>query len=216
MESPGDPRTEPALRRAPAARVRRSRVLGRNVGSSSRSRDPAAKRNPALHPRSLLCQRKLLAAAREARAAPARFRERNGRPAEHDPRADPLAERILPRKADSRMRLWRGSGHRSPARARRQRRLRGSHRRRHVPANVGDHPNCRVVQASIDDLPFKEPAFDIVWCHRVLQHTPSPARTLAHILGFARDDGAVFVHSYARTFHQMSAGSTRSGRSRSG
>lgn len=70
-------------------------------------------------------------------------------------------------------------------------------------ANVGDHPNSRIVQADIGDLPFRERAFDIVWCHRVLQHTPSPAQTLAHLLSFVRDDGAVFVHSYARTFHQM-------------
>jgi len=70
-------------------------------------------------------------------------------------------------------------------------------------ANVGDHPNSLIVQASIDDLPFREHSFDIVWCHRVLQHTPSPARTLDHILRFVRKDGAAFVHSYARSFHQM-------------
>ena len=70
-------------------------------------------------------------------------------------------------------------------------------------ANIGPHPNHLVVQASIDDLPFRERAFDIVWCHRVLQHTPAPARTLDHILRFARRDGAAFVHSYARSFHQM-------------
>jgi SAM-dependent methyltransferase len=70
-------------------------------------------------------------------------------------------------------------------------------------ANVGAHPDSLVVQASIDDLPFRERAFDIVWCHRVLQHTPEPARTLDHILRFARADGAVFVHSYARSLHQM-------------
>jgi 2-polyprenyl-3-methyl-5-hydroxy-6-metoxy-1,4-benzoquinol methylase len=70
-------------------------------------------------------------------------------------------------------------------------------------ANIGRHPESRIVQASIDDLPFREHAFDVVWCHRVLQHTPSPARTLDHILRFAREDGAVFVHSYARTFAQM-------------
>jgi SAM-dependent methyltransferase len=70
-------------------------------------------------------------------------------------------------------------------------------------ANVGPHPNSLVVQASIDDLPFRERAFDIVWCHRVLQHTPEPARTLDHILRFARADGAAFVHSYARTWQQM-------------
>jgi SAM-dependent methyltransferase len=41
-----------------------------------------------------------------------------------------------------------------------------------------------------------------VFCHRVLQHTPDPAAVLRHILSFVRPDGAVFVHSYARTFVQ--------------
>ena len=42
----------------------------------------------------------------------------------------------------------------------------------------------------------------MVFCHRVLQHTPRPSRTLAHILQFARPDGAVFVHSYSSSLHQ--------------
>lgn len=70
-------------------------------------------------------------------------------------------------------------------------------------ANVGDNPNSLLFQASIDDLPFKRNAFDIVWCHRVLQHTPSPGKTLDHILSFVKGDGAVFVHSYARSFSQL-------------
>lgn len=70
-------------------------------------------------------------------------------------------------------------------------------------SNVGEHPDSLIVQASIDDLPFRSRAFDVVWCHRVLQHTPSPSAVLAHILSFVKDDGAVFVHSYARTLRQM-------------
>ncbi|MGB1077119.1 MAG: hypothetical protein ACPG05_02340, partial [Bdellovibrionales bacterium] len=41
------------------------------------------------------------------------------------------------------------------------------------------------------------------FCHRVLQHTPNPHETLDHILQFVKPDGAVFVHSYARTLVQM-------------
>ena len=59
-----------------------------------------------------------------------------------------------------------------------------------------------IIQASITDLPFKLKSFDVVWCHRVLQHTPSPENTLRHILNFVRDDGAVFVHSYSRRMIQ--------------
>ncbi|MGE4313809.1 MAG: class I SAM-dependent methyltransferase [Pseudobdellovibrionaceae bacterium] len=62
---------------------------------------------------------------------------------------------------------------------------------------------AQFVQASIMDLPFKPESFDIVFCHRVLQHTPDPEHVLAHILSFVKPDGAVFVHSYARTWIQM-------------
>jgi len=70
-------------------------------------------------------------------------------------------------------------------------------------ANIGEHPNFFIFQASIDDLPFREKAFDIVFCHRVIHHTPSPAKTLDHILSFVKNDGAVFVESYARSINQM-------------
>jgi len=69
--------------------------------------------------------------------------------------------------------------------------------------NIGENSNVHFVQGSIMDLPFKKSAFDIVFCHRVLQHTPDPEKTLNHILQFAKPDGAVFVHSYARNFRQM-------------
>ena len=68
--------------------------------------------------------------------------------------------------------------------------------------NNKDNPNVQFVQASITDLPLKKKSFDVVYCHRVLQHTPNPEQTLSHILQFVKDDGAVFVHSYARTFFQ--------------
>jgi ubiquinone/menaquinone biosynthesis C-methylase UbiE len=62
--------------------------------------------------------------------------------------------------------------------------------------NIGDNSNVQFVQASILDLPFMKKSFDIVFCHRVLQHTPAPHETLKHILQFVKTDGAVFVHSY--------------------
>lgn len=69
--------------------------------------------------------------------------------------------------------------------------------------NLGDNPNSLVIQASILDLPFKEGVFDIVWCHRVIQHTPDPEGVLRHILKFRKPSGAVFVHSYSASFRQM-------------
>jgi len=69
--------------------------------------------------------------------------------------------------------------------------------------NLGEHKDLCFVQADIGDLPLRKKSFDIVFCHRVLQHTPDPSHTLRHILQFVKPEGAVFVHSYARTFFQM-------------
>lgn len=69
--------------------------------------------------------------------------------------------------------------------------------------NLHDHDNSQLVQASIVDMPLKKKSFDIVFCHRVLQHTPDPEKTLKYILQFVKEDGAVFVHTYAHTFFQM-------------
>jgi 2-polyprenyl-3-methyl-5-hydroxy-6-metoxy-1,4-benzoquinol methylase len=68
--------------------------------------------------------------------------------------------------------------------------------------NVGASPAVQFVQASVDALPLRERSFDIVFCHRVLQHTADPSATLAHILRFVKPDGAVFVHSYSRSLYQ--------------
>lgn len=70
-------------------------------------------------------------------------------------------------------------------------------------ANLGNHNNSFLIQADIADLPLKKQKFDVVFCHRVIQHTPDPEKTLEHILGFVKPGGSVFVHSYARTFIQM-------------
>ncbi|MBI1327469.1 MAG: methyltransferase domain-containing protein [Alphaproteobacteria bacterium] len=63
--------------------------------------------------------------------------------------------------------------------------------------NLGDDDGVQFVQASIMDLPFKPQSFDIVFCHRVIMHTPAPEKTLDHILQFVKPGGAIFIHSYA-------------------
>ena len=68
--------------------------------------------------------------------------------------------------------------------------------------NLGTNPNVQFIQADITNLPLKKMSFDIVFCHRVLQHTPDPEKTLKHIVSFLKDDGAIFIHSYADTFYQ--------------
>jgi 2-polyprenyl-3-methyl-5-hydroxy-6-metoxy-1,4-benzoquinol methylase len=69
--------------------------------------------------------------------------------------------------------------------------------------NVGRSSSVQFVQASIDALPLIEKAFDVVFCHRVLQHTREPRATLAHLLRFVKPGGAVFVHSYSRSLYQL-------------
>ncbi len=72
--------------------------------------------------------------------------------------------------------------------------------------NLKSHPNAsnlQLVQDSIVDLHLKPRSFDIVFCHRVLQHTPDPRATLDHILKYVKKDGKVFVHSYSNSRFQM-------------
>jgi SAM-dependent methyltransferase len=69
--------------------------------------------------------------------------------------------------------------------------------------NLGDPEDVQFVQASILDLPLRKQSFDIVFCHRVIQHTPDPLGVLEHILQFVKPDGAAFVHSYARSPMQL-------------
>lgn len=68
--------------------------------------------------------------------------------------------------------------------------------------NTAGSPAVQFVQASIDDLPLRRQSFDIVFCHRVLQHTPQPRRTLSHVLQFVKPNGTVFVHSYSSSLRQ--------------
>ncbi|MEM6707821.1 MAG: class I SAM-dependent methyltransferase [Pseudomonadota bacterium] len=70
-------------------------------------------------------------------------------------------------------------------------------------ANLGQHPRLVLAQASILDLPFRREAFDLVFCHRVIMHTPDPTAVLEHILTFANPEGDAFVHSYSRDLFQM-------------
>ena len=66
--------------------------------------------------------------------------------------------------------------------------------------NLSGNPRAshvQFVQDSIADLRLRPKSFDIVFCHRVLQHTPDPEKVLNHILQFVKPGGGVFVHSYS-------------------
>jgi len=61
----------------------------------------------------------------------------------------------------------------------------------------------RIFQASIYDIPYPDGAFDIVYCHRVLQHTPDPAEALRRICRKVRPGGLLFAHCYKRSRAHM-------------
>jgi SAM-dependent methyltransferase len=58
--------------------------------------------------------------------------------------------------------------------------------------------NLLIVQADIAHLPIRQRAFDLVHCHRVLMHTPSPEASFRSIAQRVRPGGALFAHAYSR------------------
>ena len=69
--------------------------------------------------------------------------------------------------------------------------------------NIPKNEKHFLLQASLLDLPFKKNIFDIVFCHRVIQHTPNPKLILSKILKYVKPKGAVFIHSYSSGWYQM-------------
>ncbi len=59
-------------------------------------------------------------------------------------------------------------------------------------------------QASIYAIPYPDEAFDFVFCHRVLQHTPDPEKALRCISKKVKPGGVLFIHSYKRSVRFMS------------
>ena len=54
-------------------------------------------------------------------------------------------------------------------------------------------------QASIFEIPYADASFDFVFCHRVLQHTPDPARALRCVCRKVKPGGVLFAHCYRRS-----------------
>lgn len=68
-----------------------------------------------------------------------------------------------------------------------------------------NYPNERlnVMQASIMNLPLKEESYDVVYCHRVIQHTPDPEATFKEIVRYLKPGGTLFLHSYPKSFRHV-------------
>lgn len=57
----------------------------------------------------------------------------------------------------------------------------------------------RIFQASIYDIPYPDASFDVVFCRRVLQHTPDPAEALRRVCAKVKPGGLLFAHAYKRS-----------------
>jgi SAM-dependent methyltransferase len=66
-----------------------------------------------------------------------------------------------------------------------------------------DDPRLVIFQASIYDIPYLDAAFDVVFCHRVLQHLPDPRRGLRAVCRKVKPGGLLFAHCYKRSFRYM-------------
>ena len=69
-------------------------------------------------------------------------------------------------------------------------------------ANVRD-PRLTIFQASILEIPVPDHSFDVVFCHRVLQHTPDPIASLRAIMRKVAPNGLLFAHCYQRSAERM-------------
>lgn len=61
----------------------------------------------------------------------------------------------------------------------------------------------KIFQASIYEIPYPPASFDIVWCHRVLQHTPDPEKAMRSVCRMVKPGGFLFVHCYKRSRKYM-------------
>lgn len=62
--------------------------------------------------------------------------------------------------------------------------------------NIGEQANYRIAQASIYEIPYPDDAFDYVLCIGVLQHTPSPEKSIEHLWKKVKPGGWLVIDHY--------------------
>jgi SAM-dependent methyltransferase len=62
----------------------------------------------------------------------------------------------------------------------------------------GAHPNLLLVQAGLDELPFKRNFFDKAFCFGVLQHTPDPRKSFFTICEYLKPGGKLACDIYVK------------------
>ena len=56
-----------------------------------------------------------------------------------------------------------------------------------------------VIQADINDMPFQDETFDVVLCLGVIQHTPSPEKTIKSLYNLVKKGGTLVIDHYTFT-----------------
>lgn len=62
--------------------------------------------------------------------------------------------------------------------------------------NIGKRSNYKVAQASVYELPYPDNSFDIVFCLGVIQHTPSPEKTIESLFNKVKPGGLLVIDHY--------------------
>ncbi len=68
---------------------------------------------------------------------------------------------------------------------------------------VGTKPNCHLVQCDINQHPFKENIFDVVYSHGVLHHTPDTKKSFLNLPPLVKPGGTLYVAIFKHTFAPM-------------
>ena len=75
-----------------------------------------------------------------------------------------------------------------------------------VEVNVENFPvsdDHLVIQADINDMPFKDESFDVVICLGVIQHTPSPEQTIENLYKLVKKGGSLIIDHYTFSRSQL-------------
>lgn len=64
--------------------------------------------------------------------------------------------------------------------------------------NNGHFPNVTLLQCDIFDMPFRKGAFDYVFCHGVLQHTPDPKGAFMALASLVKPGGRLSIDVYRK------------------
>jgi len=71
--------------------------------------------------------------------------------------------------------------------------------------NNGHHENFFICQANILEAPFQHESFDVVLCIGVVQHTPSPEKTIDALCQYVKQGGIIIIDHYTHGYGMTKA-----------